>query len=110
MMLIGGVLGLVIGAILGLTGAGGGIFAVPALMFGLGMEIHQAAPVALLAVGMAAGLGALQGLRQGIVRYKAAAVLALAGAMTAPLGIKLAKWLAPSSLNLILVAIMLVVA
>lgn len=110
MMLIGGVLGLVIGAILGLTGAGGGIFAVPALMFGLGMEIHQAAPVALLAVGMAAGLGALQGLRQGIVRYKAAAVLALAGAMTAPLGIKLAKWLAPSSLNLIFVAIMLVVA
>lgn len=33
--LTGGVLGLIIGAVLGLTGAGGGIFAVPALVFGL---------------------------------------------------------------------------
>lgn len=32
--LTGGVLGLIIGAVLGLTGAGGGIFAVPALVFG----------------------------------------------------------------------------
>src|SRR3546814_5533300 len=79
MMLIGGLLGLVIGAVLGLTGAGGGIFAVPALVFGLGMDMRAAAPLALMAVGSAAMLGALQGLRQGLVRYKAAIVLATAG-------------------------------
>ena len=109
-MLSGGLLGLAVGAILGLTGAGGGIFAVPALVFGLGMDMRAAAPVALAAVGMAASLGALQGLRQGIVRYKAATVLAATGAITAPLGIKLAHWLPVPWLNLIFVIIMLVVA
>lgn len=109
-MLLGGLLGLMIGAVLGLTGAGGGIFAVPALVFGLGMDIREAAPVALLAVGMAAALGALQGLRQGIVRYKAATVLAATGATTAPFGLALAHGLPPAWLNLIFVAVMLVVA
>lgn len=108
--LTGGLLGLIIGAVLGLTGAGGGIFAVPALVFGLGTDIRDAAPVALLAVGAAAALGALQGLRQGIVRYKAAIMLAAAGTVTAPLGVQLAHWLSPRWLNLVFVAIMLVVA
>lgn len=109
-MLIGALLGLLIGAVLGLTGAGGGIFAVPALVFGLGMDIRQAAPVALLTVGAAALLGALQGLREGIVRYKAAMLLAGAGALTAPLGIWLAHWTSPRELNHVFVAVMLVVA
>lgn len=61
LILTGSLLGLLIGSVLGLTGAGGGIFAVPALVFGLGMSIRDAAPVALLAVGSAALLGALQG-------------------------------------------------
>lgn len=110
MMLIAGFLGLVIGGILGLTGAGGGIFAVPALVFGLDMDMRAAAPVALLAVGVAAGLGALQGLCHGSVRYKAAIVLAVAGTMTAPLGFKLAYWLPPSWLNFVFVLVMLVIA
>src|SRR3546814_11264920 len=103
MMLIGGLLGLVIGAVLGLTGAGGGIFAVPALVFGLGMDIRAATPVALMAVGSAAMLGALQGLRQGLVRYKAAIVLAAAGTITAPLGVRLADWLPSRRLKLFFV-------
>src|SRR5690554_6488072 len=86
-MLVGSILGFIIGVVLGLTGAGGGIFAVPALVFGLGMDIQTAAPVALMAVGMAAALGALHGLRHGIVRYRAAFVLAASGSLTAPLGI-----------------------
>ena len=106
----GSLLGLLIGSVLGLTGAGGGIFAVPALVFGLGMSIRDAAPVALLAVGSAALLGALQGLRQGIVRYKAAALLAAAGAFTAPLGVRLAHQFPAWWLNLVFVIIMLVVA
>ena len=108
--LTGGLLGLIIGAVLGLTGAGGGIFAVPALVFGLGMDIRSAAPVALLAVGAAAALGAVQGLRRGIVRYKAAMVLAAAGTVTAPLGVQLAHWLSPRWLNIAVVAIMLIIA
>ena len=52
-MLMAGLLGMLIGAMMGLTGAGGGIFGVPALVFGLGLDIREAAPVALLAVGSA---------------------------------------------------------
>lgn len=110
LIVTGSLLGLLIGSVLGLTGAGGGIFAVPALVFGLGMSIRDAAPVALLAVGSAALLGALQGLRQGIVRYKAAVLLATAGAFTAPLGVSLAHQFPAWWLNLIFVMIMLVVA
>ena len=42
--------GLAIGGLLGLTGAGGGILAVPALMSSQGWTVAQAAPVGLLAV------------------------------------------------------------
>lgn len=109
-MLVGGALGVVVGIVLGLTGAGGGIFAVPALVLGLGMDIRTAAPVALMAVGAAASLGTLQGLRQGLVRYKAAAMLAAAGAVTAPLGVHLAHTVPPSGLNLVFVVVILAVA
>ena len=67
--LLGAGLGAIIGAILALTGAGGGILAVPLLVFGLGLSMVEAAPIGLLAVGLAASVGAVLGLRQGIVRY-----------------------------------------
>ena len=47
--------GMLVGLVLGLTGAGGGILAIPALTLGLGWTLAQATPVALLAVGTAAG-------------------------------------------------------
>ncbi|MFU3142423.1 sulfite exporter TauE/SafE family protein [Pseudomonas aeruginosa] len=109
-MLIGALLGVLIGALLGLTGAGGGILAVPALVFGLGMAMRQAAPVALIAVGAAAAVGALQGLRQGIVRYKAAAVLAASGVVASPLGIRLAHHLPDTWIAAIFAAVMVIVA
>ena len=56
-------LGAVVGLILALTGAGGGILAVPLLVFGLHLSITQAAPVGLIAVGAASALGAALGLR-----------------------------------------------
>ncbi|NAS60877.1 hypothetical protein CVE36_00045, partial [Pseudomonas syringae pv. actinidiae] len=37
--LVGAGLGVIIGAVLALTGAGGGILAVPLLVFGLGLTI-----------------------------------------------------------------------
>jgi uncharacterized membrane protein YfcA len=91
--LIGAGLGTIIGAVLALTGAGGGILAVPLLVFGLGLTMIEAAPVGLLAVGMAAAVGALLGLRQGIVRYRAAIFIALIGIVFAPMGLWLAHHL-----------------
>ncbi|AJP59727.1 hypothetical protein UC34_13470 [Pandoraea vervacti] len=83
-------LGAAVGLVLGLTGAGGGIFAVPALVFGLGWGVPQAGPVALLAVGASAAVGSAQGLRAGIVRYRAAMLMAGIGVCIAPVG----GWLA----------------
>ncbi len=84
-------LGALVGLVLALTGAGGGAIAVPLLMFGAGLSVQQAAPVSLAAVGLAAVLGALLGLREGVVRYRAALVIGAAGMAMAPLGVMLAQ-------------------
>ena len=68
-------MGAAVGIVLALTGAGGGILAVPLLVFGLHLQMSQAAPVGLLAVGLAASVGALLGLREGVVRYRAALLI-----------------------------------
>ena len=88
-------LGFTVGIILALTGAGGGILAVPLLVFGAGLGIAEAGPIGLLAVGLAATLGALMGLKSGTVRYKAASLIAGAGVICSPLGL----WLAQRSPN-----------
>ena len=80
-------LGLAVGAIMALTGAGGGILAVPLLIFGLQLSVAQAGPVGLLAVGLAAALGAAAGLKAGIVRYKAALLMSVTGMFLSPFGV-----------------------
>jgi uncharacterized membrane protein YfcA len=92
-MLLSLILGVAIGAIMGLTGAGGGILAVPALVVGMGWSMQQAAPVALIAVGASAALGAVEGFRHGLVRYRAALFMALIGFPFAVLGNVLAHGL-----------------
>lgn len=89
--LLAAALGLIIGLVLAFAGAGGGVLAIPLLVFGLHLPLQQAAPVGLLAVGLAAAVGALLGLREGIVRYRAAGLIGAAGMLTAPLGVALAQ-------------------
>jgi len=72
-------LGLIVGIILALTGAGGGLLAVPLLVFGVGLRVSEAVPISLLAIGMAAMLGAGLGLKSGTVRYKAVLLMAETG-------------------------------
>lgn len=88
---VAGALGALIGLVLALTGAGGGVLAIPLLVFGLHLPVQQAAPVGLVAVGLAAALGAVLGLSQGIVRYRAAALIGFAGMCVAPLGVAAAQ-------------------
>jgi uncharacterized membrane protein YfcA len=86
-------LGALIGLVLALTGAGGGVLAIPLLVFGLHLPVQQAAPVGLLAVGIASALGAVLALRQGMVRYRAAALIGAAGMVVAPVGVVLAQYI-----------------
>src|SRR3954466_2043942 len=84
-------LGIAIGAVMGLTGAGGGILAVPALVFFAGLSLADAAPVALTAVAMAGLVGTIEGLKRRLVRYRAALFMGAIGMGVAPLGLKVAR-------------------
>ena len=103
-------LGLFVGLVLALTGAGGSILAIPLLVFGLNISLTQAAPIALLAIMSAASVGAIQGLRGGIVRYKAALLIASLGIAFAPLGVWLAQRAPTPILSLCFAAILIYVA
>jgi uncharacterized protein len=103
-------LGLFVGFILAISGAGGGIFAIPLLVFGLNLNIIQAAPVALLAVMLASSVGAILGLSKGIVRYKAALLIAAFGIAFAPAGVWLAKRAPTHILSLLFAMILIYVA
>lgn len=97
-MLISLSLGLFIGLVLALTGAGGGILAVPLLVFGTSIRVAQAGPIGLMAVGMASALGTVLGLRAGVVRYRAALLVGVVGMVLSPAGLWLAhrldnRWL-----------------
>ncbi|EPL6456632.1 sulfite exporter TauE/SafE family protein [Providencia rettgeri] len=102
--------GLLIGCLLGLTGAGGGILAVPALMASQNWTVALAAPVGLLAITLAAFIGVIQGLISKIIRYKAAIWIAIVSIPFAKYGIYLAQIITPIWLTLAFSLVMLFVA
>ena len=77
-------IGLFIGAVLGLTGAGGSVLAVPMLILFLGVSATDAMGVALGAVAASAAYGVI--LQRKNVLWLPALSLALGGMLTAPLG------------------------
>jgi len=103
---VGASLGAIVGLILALTGAGGAIIAVPLLVFGMHLRMAEAGPIALLAVGVSAAAGALIGLRAGIVRYRAAAMMAASGAIASPVGLWLAHRLPNGPLTVLFAAVL----
>lgn len=103
-------LGLAIGLLMGITGAGGGVLAVPALVFGLGIAMQEAAPIAMVAVSIAAWVGTIDGLRRDVVRWRAAVVIALAATPFTALGVALAHRLPDLVLRVVFVGVLLLVA
>lgn len=109
-MIVSLALGAMIGALLGLTGAGGGILAVPAIVVGMGWPMQQATPVALIAVAFSAAIGALEAFRRRLVRYRAACCMALAGVPATWIGVQLAQHLSQRVLLALFAVVMVVVA
>jgi uncharacterized membrane protein YfcA len=105
-MLLTIALGALIGVVLALTGAGGGVLAVPLLIFSLRLSVAEAAPVALLATALAGGTGALLGLRSATVRYRAAGLMAALGIAAAPVGIWLGLHIANGPLTAAFAAVL----
>jgi uncharacterized membrane protein YfcA len=78
--------GAVVGAALGLTGGGGSIFAVPLLIYALGVLPADAVAMSLVAVAAAAVVGAAQSLRYGLVVWQPTILFAAGGVLGAPVG------------------------
>jgi uncharacterized protein len=109
-ILISPALGILVGVLMGLTGAGGGILSVPLLVFFLDLPIAEAAPIALCAVALASTIGAILGLKNKILRYKAAGFMALFGLVLSPLGLWLAPQIPNAPLQILFSLILLYVA
>jgi uncharacterized membrane protein YfcA len=85
-------IGLLIGLILGLTGAGGSVFAVPLLILLAGLPMNHAVGLSLGAVAASTFYGSAHNLVQknsSPILWKPGIILAIAGAVSAPFG----KWL-----------------
>ncbi len=109
-MLLSMLLGAVIGGILGLTGAGGGILTVPALVTSMGWPMQLATPVALIAISGSAAIGAIDAFRKRLVRYRAAIAMAIAGIPMTIVGTQIAGNLSQRRLMLGFCCVMLLVA
>ncbi|CAM3794550.1 sulfite exporter TauE/SafE family protein [Polynucleobacter antarcticus] len=108
--LIGPALGMLVGVLMGLTGAGGGILSVPLLVFFLDLSVAQAAPIALCAVALASCIGAIMGLKSKTLRYKAAGFMAIFGLALSPLGLWIAPQIPNTPLQILFSLILLFVA
>lgn len=103
-------LGSVAGLLMALTGAGGGALGVPLLVLVMQLPVQQASAMSLVAVGLAGAIGALLGLRDRLLRYRAALMLGAAGMLAAPLGVALAQRLPQPVLLAVFAAFMLYTA
>jgi uncharacterized protein len=82
-------IGLIIGLVLGLTGAGGSVFAVPLLMLLGGVSMGDAVGISLGAVAASTLYGSVRNWRGKKILWTPGVILAATGALTAPFG----KWL-----------------
>jgi len=78
--------GLLVGLSLGLTGGGGAIFAVPLLVYGIGVAPQTAVAISLVTGVATAAVGTIERWRYGQVEFATGLVFAIAGMLTAPLG------------------------
>ena len=98
----------IVGFSLGLTGGGGAIFAVPLLVYGLGVAPREAVGISLAAVGVTSFVGFLGRWRARKVEIKTGMVFAVAGMLGAPVG----SWLSgliPETVLLALFAILMLI-
>ncbi|MHA7277776.1 sulfite exporter TauE/SafE family protein [Arthrobacter sp. HLT1-21] len=101
-------LGLVVGIALGLIGGGGSIIAVPALVYGVGMEPGDAIPTSLLVVGLSSLAAVLPRFSSGI-NWRIALIVGTAGVPAAWAGTALGRLLDPNVLMLAFSALMIAV-
>ncbi len=104
------IFGGVVGFALGLTGGGGGVFAVPLLVYGLGIAPREAVGISLASVGGTAFAGVLPRLWRGEVELRTGLLFAVAGMFGAPIGSYVSTLIPETVLLVMFGCLMLVVA
>jgi uncharacterized membrane protein YfcA len=102
--------GVLVGLSMGLTGGGGAIFAVPLLVYWIGVEPATAVGISLLTVAVTAVVGAVERWRYGQVEVPTGLLFAAAGMLTAPLGNWLGAQIPEQPLLASFAVLMLVIA
>jgi uncharacterized membrane protein YfcA len=102
--------GIAVGFALGLTGGGGGIFAVPILHYGLMLPAREAVGVSLAAVGATALVGAVGRIWHHETDIATGLIFAAGGMVAAPFGAQIAARLPEAWLLLLFSGLMVVVA
>lgn len=103
-------LGALVGLALGLTGGGGGVFAVPLLVYGLGRTPQEAVGISLASVGLVALIGLLPPETRKFVEWRSGFLFAASGMAGAPLGAMIAGALNDTVLLALFALLMLVIA
>ncbi len=102
--------GLLIGLAVGMVGGGGAVLAVPALVYAVGLGVHEATTVSLAVVGLGAATGAVGQARRGAVCWASAAWFASAAALGSIIGTIANHALGGEALLLLFSAVMLLAA
>ncbi len=102
--------GIIIGVVLGLTGAGGSVFAVPLLISVLGLSVSEAVGLSLGAVAASATFGSLMKWRTGDIQWLPAVIFIILGSAASPLGSWLNRQWSESFILMGFCLLMLVVA
>lgn len=100
---------IVIGLSLGLLGSGGSILTLPVLVYGAGVDEHDAVAMSLVVVGLTAAVGGILQAMKGLVDWRSAGLFALGGMGGAIPGGYLSHVLPGQILMLIFAVLMLLV-
>lgn len=102
--------GVLVGLLLGITGGGGSLLAIPFLVYGLHVPMHQAVGVSLAVVGITALSGAWAYFRRGLVDVRGGGLFAAGGLIGAPLGVAVGQRCSETFLLVGFALLMLIVA
>lgn len=106
MLLVGALLALLVGGVLGLLGAGGGILMMPILLYVVGFGQGQAVAGTLILVGATAALSLVVQIRRGRVDFRTGIPFGLAG-MVGAFGGALVSPLVPGRLLIVLFGLLM---
>jgi uncharacterized membrane protein YfcA len=102
--------GSLVGLSLGLTGGGGAIFAVPLLVYWIGVDPRTAVSISLVTVAATALVGAVERWWYGQVEVRTGLLFAAAGMLTTPAGGWLGGQVSPQTLMAAFAGLMLLIA